>query len=144
MRPWAHETLQQPQCHDHRGGGISQTLGEDHELVTTDAGHGVLGSHRGAQTLGDVHEQLVADGVPSGIIDVLEAIKIAEHDGHGARVALQPRHRPAEPVLEGSTVRQTRERVERRLLRQGLLGDASQRHILELHDDLGRGAVGTA
>ena len=51
---------------------------QDHELVTTDPGKCVARAHDGGQAFGDFGERCVADLMPEGVVDGLEAVEIDE------------------------------------------------------------------
>ena len=68
--------------------------------------------HR-AQTRGDRAQQLVAEAVAEGVVDVLEAIEVEEHHRQRRLLPLRVRQRDREPVAEEVAVRQRRQRVVR-------------------------------
>ncbi len=89
-----------------RGAAVQDEHGE---LVAADpAGHGVAG--RDADARADRLEQPVADEVPAGVVHDLEVVEVDEQERH-LRLAARLRERPRELLLDGATVRQTRERV---------------------------------
>ena len=53
---------------------------QDRELVAAEAGHGVRLAHDVAQPVGDLDEQLVAAGVAEGVVDLLEAVDVEQHE----------------------------------------------------------------
>ena len=61
-----------------RGVDVREVLAEHHELVAADPGDGVLGADGGRQSRRDGLEHGVADLVPVGVVDVLEAVDVAE------------------------------------------------------------------
>ena len=60
------------------GRGVGEVLAQDHELVTGQAGQAVTGPQQPGQPLGDRHQQLVADLMAVGVVDLLEPIEIHE------------------------------------------------------------------
>ncbi|UZE51978.1 hypothetical protein ONR75_16260 [Rhodopseudomonas sp. P2A-2r] len=105
---------------DHEGlaHGADQPLGEtfgisprrivlqDDEFVATEADHQIALAQRSLETDGDLDQQLVADHVAHGVVDLFEAVEI--HEQHGGRtcavvdVGEDLRH----PAVEGVAVRQ--------------------------------------
>ena len=63
------------------------------------------------QALRDLTDQFVSDGVPQGIVDLLESVQVEEH--HRDLDAVPPRalERNLQTILEQHPVRQTRQRV---------------------------------
>ncbi len=86
-------------------------LEEHAELVTAEAGESVLCSQARAHPRRGDLQQLVADVVTAGVVDVLEAIQVEVE--HRERPAATPRAilRVADSVHEERAVRQTRQRI---------------------------------
>ena len=62
--------------------------GQNQELVAADAPDEILVSHGCAQAVGDSSQQLVADGVPVLVVDLLEVVQVDEqHGAFGAALA---------------------------------------------------------
>ena len=57
---------------------LHQARQDDRELVAAEPADGVAGTDRGAQPGGHLAEQLVAGRVPQGVVDLLEAVEVAE------------------------------------------------------------------
>ena len=94
-------------------------LAEDGELVAPDARRRVLGAQDAGDAPGDRDEQLVARGVAEAVVDVLEAVEVAEEHRRRDAVAARAGQRLAQPVLEQRAVREPGERVVQRLVREG-------------------------
>ncbi len=116
--------------HDRATDGFEQRLGDvlgrthlraveqDAELVTTEAGGRVLRSEHllDARRQGD--EELVADGVPEGVVDDLEVVDADEEHGHAGLVAAREVEGELDPLDELAPVGQGREGVVVRLVAQ--------------------------
>ena len=72
--------------HAHRVVLRLERRAEQDELVSAVAGDDVAVAHRGAQACGDLDEQPVAGRVAEGVVDLLEAVEVAEHHGEVAPV----------------------------------------------------------
>ena len=57
---------------------------DDQELVAAEPRHGVLLAHRVPDPLCHLAQEVVADGVTQGVVDLLEVIDIDEEDGDPA------------------------------------------------------------
>ena len=87
-------------------------LGLDHrELVAAEPGHGVGLAHHPLEVLGDGLEQLVADRVPEGIVDLLEAVEVHEVNREEFLVALGLGDRRHQAVPEQGAVGKIGQRV---------------------------------
>ena len=87
-------------------------LDQDSKLVAAQTGRGVLRAQRAAQTPGKLHQQLIASGMPQGVVDVLESVQVEKEDG--AALGPPPRsagQRQAHPVNEECAIGQSSERV---------------------------------
>ena len=58
--------------------GAVEILAEDDELVPGETGEGIRGAEQVAQPVGHGHQQVVAHGVPMGVVNRLEAVEIQE------------------------------------------------------------------
>ena len=97
---------------DGLGGAGRQHVGAEHqELVTADAHDGVPGPYGCPKSVGHLHEELIADVVPVGVVDVLEAIEIDEQHAGVAEGVWRP-FTESWPPVELLPVRQPGERVE--------------------------------
>jgi len=81
-----------------------RVLDEDDELVSTEAGHGVLGPQAGRQACRDFAQQGVADVVAVAVVDQLEAVEVEEE--HRQRAVVAAGDRMAETVMEQHPVGQ--------------------------------------
>jgi hypothetical protein len=113
-----------------------QVADEDEELVAALPGDEVAGPHGGAQAVGHLAQQIVAEIVPERIVDALEVVEVGERER--ARAARRPRGIDGlvERGLEGGAVRQPGERVvvgeEGHHLPARRHGCARRRHPLSL------------
>ena len=80
---------------------------EDHaELVAAEAGHRVTGPDRLSEPATEPDKQLVAVGVPEGVVDVLEPVEVDDRDGpEGCRPVDRSAPRPVERRRAGSAGR---------------------------------------
>nr|AAP22952.1 hypothetical protein 1 [Rhizobium arachis] len=94
----------------------------DHELVAAEAGEGILRTQQAADTLRHRHQQAVAQLVPVGIVDRLEAVQVAEHHRH--RMVAAPRLLDGllDAVLQQHAVGQLGQRVVQGGLDQLVVG----------------------
>ncbi len=60
----------------------------------------------GLETLGDRLEQLIAGGVPQGVVDILEVVQVEKEKGERATGPFQLGHRGLQPVVEQEAVGQ--------------------------------------
>ena len=103
--------------------------GQEHgELVAAEAGHGVRVAHDLLEPARDLDEQLVAAGVPEGVVDLLEAVDVEQHQADRVAGARARGGRAFEALVEQPSVRQPGQRVEQREPR-GLRGLAAQRRL---------------
>ena len=111
--------------------GVLQVLEQDRELVAAESRHGRLGrtldvvlrgirvattdlvapAHRGAQTIRDLDEQLVAHRVAERVVDLLEAIDVEEEQREDLIGALRALEGDVDLLTKALAVRQRRERV---------------------------------
>src|SRR5215213_1806953 len=91
----------------------ADAFAEDRELVTAEAGDGVLRTHHGAQPLGHLAQHLVARAVAERVVDALEAIEVEEVDGGGG-LAVAPGQDVAQAVAEQRSVREAGQGVVER------------------------------
>jgi hypothetical protein len=117
------------------GHGLEQFLGdlrgvvgrfeigeEDGELVAAHAGDGVALAQDRAQPRRDRAQQLVAEAVAEGVVDVLEPVEIEEHHRQRRLGALGVGERDGQSIAEEQAIRQGRQRVVIRLILDLLLG----------------------
>ena len=120
---------------DHRGlRGRLQGVAHHHELVASHAGDHVVAPHCQADAPRHLFEHAVADPVAVGVVDVLEPVEVDEHDGHGARLAPQPRHHPRQVAHQDRTVGQARQWVVGGTVSQCLFRLAECRDVIQGHD----------
>jgi len=97
-----------------------QVLDEDDELVSTEAGHGVLGPQAGRQACRDFAQQGVADVEAVAVVDLLEAVEVEEE--HRQRTVVAAGDRMAETVMEQHPVGQPGQRIVAGEVVEALLG----------------------
>ena len=114
---------------------------QDDELVATDAGHHVAGTDRGPDPPAAPDQELVAGGVPEGVVDVLEAVEIEEQHGHRPVPPAQIGDRPSEVLQEDPPHGQVGQRVVHGQLGELMLGLARGVPILG-HHQIGHGESG--
>ena len=92
-------------------GGLADLRLHERELVATEPGQRVAGADRCGDPLGDGAQQLVADWVAQGVVDVLEAVEIEQQDRDHAAFAAGTGQLLAEPIVQQGAVRQAGEQV---------------------------------
>jgi hypothetical protein len=102
--------------------------------------HHVLRAHHLPQPDGDLHEQQVARGVPQSVVHDLEAVEVEEQQPD----LLPSGERGVEPGQQQAAVRQVGEGVVRGGVAEHRLGALALGDVLDLYDDPGRDASGTA
>ena len=93
-------------------------LAQHRELVAAQPRGRVARAQDARETRGDRAQELVAGGMPEGVVDRLEAIEVEEQDGDGRRMPAQPRQRLPEAVEEQRSIRQPRQVVVQNLVGQ--------------------------
>ena len=88
-----------------------QVFADQHELVTTEARHGIDFPHDRRDSLGTIHQQGVPGGVTEGVIDALELVEIQEHDRDAVSVPPCPLQCSLDLLHQGSAVVQARQGV---------------------------------
>jgi hypothetical protein len=103
--------------------GVAHVLEQHGEFVTTEASQQVARAQRLLQPFCHRDQQLVARVVAEAVVDQLEAVDVSEE--HRVRLVASARtpDRVIEVIEEEATVRQGRERVVERVLRELLLED---------------------
>src|SRR5207245_4514027 len=89
---------------------------DERELVAAPAPGDVALADRRPERVRDPAQRLVAEEVAVAVVDVLEAVEIAECDADLAAEAADPRQLEAERVLEPAPVRKPGQAVDERLL----------------------------
>ena len=84
---------------------------DDHKLVTAQAGHGVIGAQAFFDAVGHLHQHHVAKTVAQGVIDVLEAVQVNEHDRKAMVVALRHGNGLLDPLTQHHPVGQASQRI---------------------------------
>ena len=84
---------------------VRHVLEQGHELVPAEAGEGVGAPQAGAEPLGHLDEELVADLVAQTVVDHLEAVEIDEQQRVCRAGAGGPGLGVAQPVEEQRPVR---------------------------------------
>ncbi len=92
-------------------------LGQQHpELVTAQAGHDVVVTQHRRQPGPDLLQQLIAEMVAQGVVDLLEVVEVHEHHRDAALPQAGGVDSLREPRLEHHAVGEARERVVHRLV----------------------------
>ena len=81
------------------------------EFIASLAAYRIRGAYALLQAFCDGLKKFVAGRMSQGIVDVLEAVQIQEHDHNLAQVTVRQRDRLAKPVVQKQPVGQTGERV---------------------------------
>jgi hypothetical protein len=84
---------------------LVDVVAQHHELVAAEPPDGVARTHRAAQPPCHLAEQLVADGVAEGVVDVLEAVEVEEQHRGAAPGCARAGRAPAasaRPAARGS------------------------------------------
>ena len=84
---------------------------DDRELLASHPAHDVLGSSRGSQHVGDLHQELVSDPVPVDVVDLLEVVEVEHHQGDRVVLGGGTHHLLAKPIVERAVVVEAGERV---------------------------------
>ena len=118
-----HRERRDERAEDALGGALGldrrrRVLEQHRELVAAEARGEIVLAQRGAQALGDGHEQRVAGRVPERVVDALEVVEVEEHDRRRVVVA---RERGVDPQREERAVGEAGQRIVARLVRQALL-----------------------
>jgi len=74
-------------------------------------------------------EDFIARVVAKGVVDALEAVQVDIEDGHPLAVAVDPRQRRLERLMEAATIEQPGERIGYRLGFQLRMEIAHHRHV---------------
>ena len=127
----------QPRCELVHGGAVGQR-GEDHELVTTEAGDEVLHPQARPDAVRHLAEQRVADVVPEVVVHGLEVVEVDEQAPEHLVTPVGRRDHRLEALLEGGAVGDVGERVVRR--RVGEAGRVG--HLVGDVVDLGQHVTG--
>ncbi len=148
------------------GGGLEHCLRtrdgleQDPELVAAESRRRVAGAQAARQSVADLLEDVVADGVALRVVEGLELVQVDEHHRHPRGFVAVPQEGVLDPVIEERAVGQACERVVERAVAQLLLeslasfdvprGDDDAAH-LRIVDEVGGdglevavGAVGVA
>ena len=89
---------------------------QDGELVPAEAGNGISAAQRCGEALGELGQQEIAVVMAEGVVDVLEAIDVQEHDGDLVASAASSVQSLSSPVMEEVTVGEAGEAVVERLV----------------------------
>ena len=122
-----------PLRHDHRTLVVVDALDHHRELVAAETCARVLRPDDRANPVRDGDEQLVAGRVAEAVVHRLEVVEVDEEDGEQVPTSRAPFDRVRDPFGEEGAVRETRERVVERLMRElilerAALGDVSRGH----------------
>ncbi len=110
---------------------------QQHELIAADACDRIGGTYQSRQAAGDLLQELIAGCMSQGIVHEFEAVEIAHHQRERPPIAVGPRHRLRQTIIEEYAIGQPRERIVRGEMPQlagGGLEPAGARtdHLLEL------------
>jgi hypothetical protein len=86
------------------GPAAAAVLAQHHEFVAADAAGGVSRALELLVRAGDGDQDRVADGVPVGVVDLLEPVEVDEQDGDRRGLTGEPGQRLLEPVDEQCAV----------------------------------------
>ena len=115
--------------------GAADVLEQDRELVPAQPRGRVAGPQAAAQPPGDARQQLVAGGVPQGVVDRLEVVEVEEQDRDREGGAQLARQRVFDAVAEQRAVGQLGQRIVEGPVAQLLLERAALADIAERDDD---------
>ncbi|OPZ04253.1 MAG: hypothetical protein BWZ09_01917 [Alphaproteobacteria bacterium ADurb.BinA305] len=104
------------------GCGVAQILQHHHELVSTEARHGVALAHHLAQARRDLAQQLVAGLVAVGVVYALEVVDIDEQQRPVAAVAARVGQALAQAVEQETAVGELGQRVDEGEIADRFLG----------------------
>ncbi len=121
--------------------GFGDVIEENNELIAPEPGRGVVGSQASLEPGGDGLEQQIAARMAEGVVDDLETVEVEEQDGAAPFLALCPRQRLIEPVVEQQAVGEPGERVVVGHVIQLRLGPAHGADIGEGDDVMARRAA---
>ena len=85
---------------------VAQLRAQHHELVASEPGDGVGVADGGRQAAGRLDQQLIAAGVTYRVVDHLEAVEVAEQQGHGVVGGLPCGEAIGQPAQQQASVRQ--------------------------------------
>ena len=92
------------------------SLGQDDELIASEASDRVTFAKRASQADTDSGQQLIADGMAQGVVDVLEVVEVEEEQGHRGMVSSGAGQHLVDAVENQGAVGKTGERVMKRLM----------------------------
>src|SRR5688572_20261399 len=115
-------------------GLVDDPLDEDGEFVTTEPCDGVRRAHALGQPNGNTREETISALVTEGVVDRLEAVKVAEEDGKWEGLTARPSQRVRETVTEQYTVGQAGQWVVERLVDQPFLQLFAIAHVTCVED----------
>jgi len=92
------EPFEDPPGHAFGLVGLRDIFEQDGELVAAEPRDGIAGPDARLEALAECHQQLIANLVAEGVVDVLEAVQIQEHDGHADFVPARASQRVLDAV----------------------------------------------
>ncbi len=122
---------------------VLDVTAQDDELVAAHAGHGVGRAHDRRDASGRLRQQLVADVVTQGVVDLLEPVEVEEQQGDQSVLALGPGQLELEVVEQQGPVGQGGQRVVGRLVGQIGLEALALGHVAADRRQLVHRAVGS-
>ncbi|KDB50728.1 hypothetical protein X805_37150 [Sphaerotilus natans subsp. natans DSM 6575] len=87
-------------------GRIADPLEQQHELVAAHACCGVVLAQLLAQPPRDLDQQRITHGMAQGVVDLLEAVQVDEHQAEALALAARDSQRPLEPIEQQRAVGQ--------------------------------------
>ena len=103
----------------------------DGELVTAQASDRRMRRQVGGKATGNALQQLIADCMPEGVVDLFETVEVEQKDDRSCVRGDRVRQATLELIIEEAPIRQARQRVVLRVLldcRLGLLLEGHIRH----------------
>ncbi|MDQ3454152.1 MAG: hypothetical protein M3513_01435 [Actinomycetota bacterium] len=111
-----------------------EPLGQDDELVSTEAGHAVGRAAGGLEPVGHRDQHFVTDVVTQGVVDVLEPVQVQQQQGDGTGVARQPGQGLAAAFPQGGPVGGPGQGVGLGLHQEGILRGHPFGHVAGVAD----------
>ena len=132
--------VEQGVCDARRGRLLVDVLQEHHELVAAQSRRFVLGAQGGPDALADLSQQGVADDVPKGVVDALEAVDVQVEQGEARTAITGAVQGMLDDLHEGAAVVEPGELVTVGQVTQPLLLGTKLRDVAEDAHDRRRSA----
>ena len=117
------------------GFSCAQPFQQHHELIASEACHGVAAAYGFHQAFGNALKQQVAHRVPQGVVHFLEAVQVNEEQGKLRLLTVGTGHGDLEPVIKQRPVGQAGELVVLCHAVQALMQLNAFDHHLNLRSD---------